>query len=250
MTEPDDRKPELNDLSKVPPGDLEVLVARLVVKGLVSAETVNYELDIVRKITAERAKVVLETERQFSPEQQEILLGTLESRFETNREFHEKVRWVDVEKALRAHPEKLWSLQQLDTTGGEPDVIEERKGEYVFGDCSAESPIGRRNVVFDGEAECYMKEHYSDEVWDGNATEMVAKYGADFMSEVQYRALQEKRPVDKNTWSWLKTSSEVRKPGKARYGYFHADRIHVNQNSAYDRNVHGGFRCSLRVPKV
>jgi hypothetical protein len=250
MAESAHRKPDLKDLSKISRTNLEALVSRLVEKGQVSAEVINGELDSIRETTGERVKAISETEKQLSPEDQEALLGTLKSRFETNRKLHEKVKWNDVEKSLKADPEKLWSLQQLESTGGEPDVIAEEQGEFVFGDCSAESPKGRRNVVFDKEAEEYLKKNFPNEKYNGNAADMAAAYGVDFMDKEQYRALQKKLPVDKNTWSWLKTPADIRKSGLALYGGRYDGDVYVDQRNAYLRTDPGAFRASLRVKKA
>jgi hypothetical protein len=236
--------------------------------GHISADLVNGELDKIRATTSEKAKTVSETvplkvetflkkekmlspnQKILSPEQQEKLLSTLKSRFKTNRKLHEKIQWADVEKALKAHPEKMWSLQQLEATGGEPDVIGEENGEFVFGDCSGESPTGRRNVVFDKEAEEYLKKHYPDEKCNGNAADMVAEYGVDFMDETQYRELQKKLKLDQNTLSWLKTPADIRKSGYALYGNRCNDDVYVVQLGAYYRYGDRAFRASLRVKKA
>lgn len=189
-------------------------------------------------------------EKMISPEQQERLLNTLKSRFETNRILHEKVKWSDVEKALKAHPEKMWSLQQLETTGGEPDVIGEEKGEFVFGDCSAESPSGRRNVVFDKEAQEYLKKIFPNEKCTGNVAEMAAEYGVDLMDETQYRELQKKLKLDQKTWSWLKTPANIRKSGYAFAGNRFYDEVYVYQNFASHLGDGRAWRAALRILKA
>jgi len=257
MSESAHSKPGLKGLSKASRTELEALVARLVDNSQIEAEVVNNTLDGISKETGERAKRAsgienVKPEKLLDPEAAEALLGTLKSRFETNRKLHEKIKWSDVEKALKAQPEKLWSLQQLEATGGEPDVIGEEKGEFVFGDCSAESPEGRRNIVFDKEAEEYLKKHYPNETCNGNAADMAAAFGVDFMDEAQYRALQKKLPIDKNTWSWLKTPADIRKSGYALFGYRTNGGVDVLR---YNANYHGrgdnrAFRASLRVSKA
>ena len=209
-------------------------------------ENVNNRLERIMFITAKLAKTASKPEKVFSPEQQQKLLGILKSRFELNRGLHDNIQWADVEKALKAHPEKMWSLQQLEATGGEPDVIGEENGEFVFGDCSAESPSGRRNIVFDKEAEEYLKKYFPDEKCNGNAADMVAEYGVDFMDETQYRELQKKLRLDQNTWSWLKTPADIRKSGDAFFGYNYGFR----KGNANLHGADGSFRASLRVPKA
>jgi hypothetical protein len=244
----DERLEIPDDATKV---DLEGVLAKLVETGSVSAEEVNDLLDQMRTTTHGHLKSVAEVkEKQLSPEEQKALLGTLKSRFETNRKLHEKVQWADVEKALLAHPEKLWSLRQLEATGGEPDVIDEENGEYVFGDCSTESPSGRRNVVFDKGAEEYLEKQHPNKKCNGNAADMVAEYGADFMTEDQYRALQEKLTVDCHSWSFLKTHEDIRNSGRALGGSRDAGYVHVSLGSAYFHDDDGAFRASLRVLKA
>jgi hypothetical protein len=251
MTEPDDRKPELDDLSEVSPIVLKGLVTHLVEEGRVSAETVNGDLDIVRKKISDRVRAIPESEKQISPDEQEFLLGRLKLRFAAHWMIHENISWDDVERALlSASPDKLWSLQQLESTGGEPDVIGEEKGGFVLGDCSAESPSGRRNLVYNYEAERDMKASCPDKIYDGNAVDTAKRYGVEFMSEAQYRALQEKLPMDKNTWSWLEFPLNDGICGHPRQGYRHAERIIVNKESIYTRSVHGGFRAVLRIPRA
>jgi hypothetical protein len=251
MTKSDDPKSGLDDLSEVSPIILKGLVTHLVQEGRVSAETVNGDLNAVRKKISDRARAIPESEKQISPDEQEFLLGCLKLRFAAHWMIHENIGWDDVERALlAASPNKLWALQQMEMTGGEPDVIKEEKGEFVFGDCSPESPSGRRNLVYNYEAERQMKESCPDKIYDGNAVDTAKRYGVEFMSESQYRALQEKYPLDKNTWSWLEFPCDDGICGKPRQGYRHAERIIVNMESIYVRSVHGGFRAVLKIPKV
>ncbi len=197
-----------------------------------------------------RKPSITTSKKELSPEQCKELLRVLKARFKANHKLHEKIQWGNVEKALQANPEKLWSLQQLEVTGGEPDVIGEEKGEFVFGDCSAASPSGRRNVVFDKEAEEDLKKHYPNEKCNGNAADMVAEYGVDFMDETQYRELQKKILIDQNTWSWLKTPAHINEFGESRVALFgnrSGEFVRVGQRGAYDHDVGGSFRASLRV---
>jgi hypothetical protein len=243
------------DLTAASRDDLEALVTKLVETGRISADVINAELDNIRETTGERAKAASETsalkpEKVLDPESQEALLGTLKVRFETNGKLHENVKWADVEKALRANPEKLWSLQQLESTNGEPDVIAEEEGEFIFGDCSAESPSGRRNVVFDEEAQKYLEENFPGAICNGNAVDMAGEYGVELMDEEQYRGLQKKLRLDRNTWSWLKTPANVRKSGYALYGYRVDNDVYVRQCDALDHGDSGAWRAALRVSKA
>ncbi len=215
------------------------------------------KLQRLRQAVREDAKRVNKVEmaaveKELTPEGQKHQLGMLKSRFHDPKhmKLHGGVLWADVEKALKASPEKLWSLQQLEATGGEPDVIGEDKDEFVFGDCSTESPPGRRNVVFDRAAEEYLKERYPGKKINGNAVDMAAEYGVDLMDEEQYRVLQKKLQFDRNTWSWLKTPSHIRKNGFALDGSYHSRRVPGSQAGVRFYRSNRGFRAVLRVKKV
>jgi len=190
------------------------------------------------------------TEKILNPEVAETLLGTLKARFKKNKNLHEKIRWADVRIALLSHPEKLWSLQQLETTGGEPDVIGEEKDEYIFGDCSKESPPGRINVVYDREAEDYLRKRYRKQKLNGNAVDMVAKYGADLMDKDQYEYLYARHIIDSHSWSWLKTPEDIRKNSFAFSGNCLDGFADVKKVLVYNHTEKGAFRCVLRVPKT
>jgi hypothetical protein len=248
MTNADERDPDTN---------LEAEMHNLVEDGGASEDVPKEEeLGIVIESTQVGVADVSETAGAFSPdrtlepEEQEALLGTLKSRFETHRKLHDEVQWADVEKALRAHPDKLWSLQQLERTGGEPDVIGEEENEFIFGDCSAESPPGRRNVVFDREGEDYEHDIYPTEEDTGNAADLVAEFGVDFMDTLQYRRLQSSIKLDECTWSWLKTPPIFRNEGFGLYGFRDKDGAGISRCVAYSRYESRAFRCSLRVPKT
>jgi len=233
--------------------DLEVTLTKPVETGAVSIKEGNKQLGQIRETTGERLKAASEVQpakKQLSPEQQKQLLGVLEQRFIFNRKLHENVQWSDVEKSLKAHPEKLWSLWKLEVTGGAPDVIYEESGEFIFGDCSAESPSGRRNVVFDKEAQEWFEKHNPNLKCNGNATDMVAEYGAEFMTENQFNALQEKLRVDRHTRSWLKTPDDIRKSGDALVGFHDGNYVRVHEMDVTSCNRGRGFRCVLRVPKA
>jgi hypothetical protein len=255
MSESANRKLALKDLSKAPREDSETTLRNLGEGGHISSDLVNGELDKIQAATSDRAKVVsetvpLKTEKVLSPEQQEKLLGILKSRFELKRGLHDDIQWSDVEKALKAHPEKLWSLDKLESSGGEPDVIGEENGEFVFGDCSAESPSGRRNVVFDMKAKRYLKKHYPNAKCRGNATDKVAEYGVDFMDVTQYCNLQDKLRLDQNTYSWLKTPTRTREFGYALSGSRIGEIAGVGEGGAHTHSFNKGFRASLRVKKA
>lgn len=187
-----------------------------------------------------------DAKRELSPEDQRELLATLKSRFGRNKKLHPKTQWTHVEKSLKARPDLMWSLQQLEVTGGEPDVIKDVEGAYVFGDCSTESPSGRRNCVYDKAAE----EGLPEGSFNGNAVDMVDGYGADLMDEDQYRALQKLIALDSNTASWLKTPADVRESGYALRGDRIGLGVGVYRDDPSYRVDARGFRAALRVPKV
>jgi hypothetical protein len=182
--------------------------------------------------------------KELTPEQQERLLSTLKERFESNKILHKRLEWSDVERALNANPEKMWSLYQLESTGGEPDVFWEDETGFIFGDCFNESPEVRRNLVFDKEAEERLRQEYPDEVCSGNVVDKVAKWGVELMSKEEHSYLKQHiLHFDDKTHSWLKTPAHVRQNGQAFV------------SGCYPRNVidcdfYKGFRCVLRVMKV
>jgi hypothetical protein len=183
--------------------------------------------------------------KELSPEQREELLSALKARFEKNMNRHEGLEWAKVQAKLEAKPEKLWSLNEMESTGGEPDVVghDEKTGEYIFYDCSAESPKGRRNVCYDREALEARKEFKPKD----SAMDMAATMGIEILTEEQYRELQKLGSFDTKTSSWLKTPSEIRKLGGAIFGDRRYDHVFVYHNGA--ESYYGGraFRGSLRV---
>lgn len=192
-----------------------------------------------------------EAERVLSPEQAEALIVTLKARFEKNRKLHEGIQWSDVESALRAKPEAMFSLSKMEETGGEPDVLRDEGDAFRFGDFSEESPSGRRNVVFNSETETLLRKHYRRHVFDGNAAGRVAEWGVEFMNEDEYRLLQQLMEVDVRSSSWLRTHADDSR--STIYYAFSGDRLagYVIVKKL-DVRYHGGemgFRCSLRVPK-
>ena len=177
--------------------------------------------------------------------EQEELLRTLKSRFEKNMNRHQGLEWGKIQARLEAKVEKLWSLNLMETTGGEPDVIshDKKTGEYIFYDCSAESPKGRRSVCYDGEALESRKEHKPED----SAIEMAAAMGIEILTEEQYHELQKFGTFDAKTSSWLNTPSDVRKLGGAISGEFRFGRVFIYANGAESYFGARGFRGMLRV---
>ena len=185
--------------------------------------------------------------KELSPEQREELLRALRARFEENMNRHEGLEWAKVQAKLEAYPEKLWSLNEMERTGGEPDVVghDEKTGEYVFVDCSPESPKGRRNVCYDREAQ---DEREKKGVYpEGNAIGMAAAMGIEVLTEEQYRELQELGDFDTRTSSWVKTPTDIRRLGGAIFADRRYDHVFVFHNSAPSFYGVRGFRGSLRV---
>ncbi len=153
--------------------------------------------------------------KELSPEQREELLRALKARFEKNMNRHKGLEWAKVQAKLEANTEKLWSLNEMERTGGEPDVVghDKKTGEYIFYDCSAESPKGRRSVCYDREALESRKEHKPE----NNAIDMAAAMGIELLTEEQYRELQKLGNFDTKTSSWVKTPSDIRKLGGALF---------------------------------
>lgn len=181
----------------------------------------------------------------FSPEQREKLFGALKVRFEKNMNRHQDFKWAKVQAKLEADPEKLWSLGEMERTSGEPDVVgfDKEAGEYIFYDCSAESPKGRRSVCYDREAQESRKENKPA----NNAVEMAAAMGIEILTEEQYRELQKLGNFDTKTSSWLKTPSEIRKLGGAIFADFRYGNVFVYHNGAESYYAARAFRGSLRV---
>ncbi len=183
--------------------------------------------------------------RELSPEQREEILGILKARFEKNMNRHKGLEWANVQAKLEANTEKLWSLNEMETTGGEPDVIvhDTKTDEYVFYDCSAESPKGRRSVCYDREALESRKNHKPE----NNAIDMAADMGIEILTEEQYRELQKYGNFDTKTSSWVKTPANIRKLGGAIFCDRRYDTVFVYHNGAESYYAARGFRGSLRV---
>ena len=177
--------------------------------------------------------------------QREELLRTLKTRFEKNMNRHRGVEWSKVQARLEANPEKLWSLNEMESTGGEPDVVghDKKTGEYIFYDCSAESPKGRRSVCYDGEALESRKEHKPK----ASAVGMAAAMGIELLTEEQYLALQQFGEFDAKTSSWVQTPSDIRKLGGALYCDRRYGHVFLYHNGAESYYAARGFRGSLRV---
>ncbi|RAP74845.1 DUF4256 domain-containing protein [Paenibacillus montanisoli] len=188
----------------------------------------------------------ISSKKELSPEQREGLLKTLKARFEKNMNRHDGLKWANVQAKLEAaKPEKLWSLNEMESTGGEPDVIglDNEADEYVFYDCSAESPKGRRSLCYDREALESRKEHKPQ----NNAVEMAFDMGIDLLTEDQYRELQNLGNFDLKTSSWVKTPASIRKLGGAIFCDRRYDTVFVYHNGAESYYAARGFRGSLRV---
>jgi uncharacterized protein DUF4256 len=183
--------------------------------------------------------------KDLSPEQLEALLRALKARFEKNMNRHKGLEWDKVQAKLEANPDKLWSLNEMERTGGEPDVVghDKKTGEYIFYDCSAESPKGRRSVCYDREALESRKEHKPED----NAIDMAAAMGIELLMEEQYRELQKRGNFDTKTSSWVKTPSAIRKLGGALFCDRRYDTVFVYHNGAESYYAARAFRGSLRV---
>ena len=183
--------------------------------------------------------------RELSPDQNIELIGILKIRFEKNRSRHKSLEWTEIQTKLEGNTEKMWSLNEMEKTGGEPDVVgyDSNTGEYIFFNCSAESPKGRRSVCYDREAQESRKEHKPD----NNAEDMAANMGIELLTEEQYRDLQKLGNFDTKTSSWVKTPNEIRKLGGAIFcdrRYNHVFTYHSGAESYYGVR---GFRGSIKV---
>ena len=186
----------------------------------------------------------MQSAKDMKAKQREELLGALKARFEKNMNRHQGFEWAKVRAKLEANTEKLWSLNEMERTGGEPDVVgyDKKTGEYVFYDCSAESPKGRRSVCYDREALESRKEFKPKDT----AMDMAAAMGIEILTEEQYRALQKFGNFDTKTSSWLKTPSEIRNLGGAIFADYRYGTVFVYHNGAESYYAARGFRGSLR----
>jgi hypothetical protein len=184
-------------------------------------------------------------QRTRSPTQREELRRAVKARFEKNMNRHQDLDWAKVQAKLEANTEKLWSLNEMESTGGEPDVVghDKNSGEYIFYDCSAESPQGRRSLCYDREALESRKEHKPK----NSALDMAAAIGIELLTEEQYRELQKLGNFDKKTSSWVRTPDDIRKLGGALFCDRRYDHVFVYHNGAESYYAARGFRGSLRV---
>lgn len=186
-----------------------------------------------------------QSRQQVSPNEREELLQTLGERFERNMKRHEGLEWSAVLQRLLAHPDKLWSLKEMERTGGEPDVIGQDAvtGAYIFCDCSAESPKERRSLCYDRDALESRKEAQPKD----NALDMAEEIGIELLTEEQYRELHQLGTFDAKTSSWLRTPPSVRKLGGALFGDYRFGRVFVYHNGAQSYYAARGFRGMLHV---
>jgi hypothetical protein len=183
--------------------------------------------------------------KELSAEQRDELLETLKTRFEKNSNRHKGVQWAEVKARLKANAEKLWSLSEMERTGGEPDFVgrDKKSGEYVFFDCSAETPKGRTSVCYDREGLESRKEHKPA----NTAMDLAEEMGIELLTEEEYQILQTLGNFDMKTSSWVRTPPGIRKLGGALYYERRYDRVFVGHNGAQSYYGVRGFRGSLRV---
>src|ERR1700704_1833599 len=194
---------------------------------------------------ATRARNVKSNKKDLSPEQREDLLGALKARFEKNMNRHKGLEWAKIRAKLEANTETLWSLNEMERTGGEPDAVghDKKTGEYIFYDCSAESPKGRRSLCYDREALDSRKEHKPED----SAIDMAAAMSIELLTAEQYRELQKLGNFDTKTSSWVKTPSDIRRLGGALFGDRRYGNVFVYHNGAPSYFGARAFRGSLRV---
>ena len=188
---------------------------------------------------------VKSNKKGLSTEQQEELLKNLKARFEKNMNRHKGLEWSKVQSKLEANTQKLWSLNEMESTGGEPDVVgfDNKSGEYIFYDCSVETPKGRRSICYDREALESRKEHKPKD----NAMDMAAAMGIEVLTEEQYRELQKFGNFDTKTSSWIQTPADIRKRGGALFCDRRYDHVFVYHNGAESYYAARGFRGLLKV---
>ncbi|MDC7999962.1 DUF4256 domain-containing protein [Aequorivita todarodis] len=184
-------------------------------------------------------------QKELTPEETEDLLKKLKTRFEKNKHRHQAIEWLQVQNKLTANPANLWSLHQMEETGGEPDVVglDKKTNEYIFYDCAAESPKGRRSFCYDPEALEARKEHKPKH----SAIGMAAEMGIELLNEEHYRNLQNLGKFDSKTSSWLKTPDNIRKFGGAIFGDFRYGTVFVYHNGAESYYANRGFRGMLKL---
>jgi len=187
----------------------------------------------------------MDSNKTLGKEEMEDLIKTLKKRFEKNLHRHSTLDWNKIQEKLEANPEKLWSLNEMEKSGGEPDVIDydEKANEFIFCDCSPESPKGRRSVCYDREA-LEARKKYPPKT---SAMDMATEMGIELLNEEQYRHLQSLESFDQKTSSWLKTPNEVRKLGGAIFGDLRFGRVFIYHNGADSYYGARGFRGLLRI---
>lgn len=185
------------------------------------------------------------TQKKLSSEQRKQLLSVLKARFEKNMNRHKGLAWDKVQAKLETHAEQLWSLNEMEISGGEPDVVryDKKAGKYIYYDCSAESPKGRRSICYDRGALEARKEHKPK----NSAMDMATAMGIELLTEEQYRELQQLGTFDTKTSSWLKTPDDIRKLGGAFFADYRYGKVFVYHNGAESYYAARGFRGSLRV---
>lgn len=187
----------------------------------------------------------MKTKKSLTPAQRDSLLKTLKARFEKNMSRHKGLDWSKVQAAIASNPEKAWSLNEMEKTGGEPDVtgFDAKSRQFIFTDCSPESPAGRRSFCYDSAALKSRKEFKPKNSAEANAAEI----GIDLLTEEQYRELQKLGPFDQKTSSWLKTPASIRKLGGAIFGDYRYGTVFIYHNGAESYYAARGFRGELRV---
>jgi hypothetical protein len=185
------------------------------------------------------------SKKKLSPAQRDELFSALKARFEKNKDRHKGLEWAKVQAKLEANPDKLWSINEMEITGGEPDIVghDKKTGEYIFYDCSEESPKGRRSICYDREALEARKEHKPDD----SAVNMATAMGIELLTEEQYRERQKLGKFDTKTSSWVKTPSGIRKLGGAIFCDRRYNTVFVYHNGAESYYAARAFRGSLRV---
>ena len=186
-----------------------------------------------------------QTKKKLSSEQKEQLIHTLKARFEKNVNRHKNLDWTNIQARLEGNMNSLWSLHEMERTGGEPDVVglDKKTGEYIFYDCSAESPKERRSICYDGEALSSRKENKPK----NSAIDMATDMGIEILTEEQYRALQQLGKFDTKTSSWIKTPAEIRKLGGALFADYRYGHVFVYHNGAESYYAARGFRGFIKI---
>lgn len=185
------------------------------------------------------------TKRKLLAAEREQLFDVLKARFEKNMKRHKGMEWKDVQSKLEAAPDKLWSLNEMEKTGGEPDVVgyDKKKNEFIFVDCAPESPKGRRSICYDHEALESRKEHKPA----NSAVGMAENMGIEMLDEAAYRELQQLGKIDTKTSSWIKTPTDIRELGGAIFADWRYGHVFVYHNGAESYYAARGFRASLRI---